>query len=305
MSRIVAWSTSSFGKESRRPLELLEQAGYEVRPNPHGRTLTTDEARIHLHEVVGLVAGTEKLPGSLLRELPALRCISRVGVGMDSVDLAAARELGIKVVNTPEAHVDAVAELTLAGLLALLRKVPQADASIRSGGFDKPMGRLLRGKTIGLLGCGRVARAFARLLAPFQVTLLAHDVAPTEVPGVRFVGLDELLSQADVVSLHLPYSKAAHHLIGTAQLARMKRDAILVNTSRGGLVDEAALLEYLEANQKAGAYLDCFEKEPYQGPLAKLSNVVLSSHIGSYAREARVRMETEAVENLLAALAGS
>src|SRR5687768_16427097 len=124
MSGIVAWSTSSFAKESVRPVELLREAGFEVRPNPHGRTLTTDEARSHLDDVVGLVAGTEKLTGDLLRQLPSLRCISRVGVGMDSIDHAAAKELGIKVVNTPEAHVDAVAELTLAGLLSLLRKVP-------------------------------------------------------------------------------------------------------------------------------------------------------------------------------------
>lgn len=302
MSEIIAWSTSSFGKESARPLELLAKAGFEVRANPHGRTLTTDEALKHLDGVLGLVAGTEKLTAELLRQLPRLKCISRVGVGMDSVDVSAAKELGITVVNTPAAHVDAVAELTLAGLLALLRKVPQSDASIRGGGFDKPMGRLLRGKTVGFVGCGRVARALASLLAPFDCPLLAHDVHHEAGSAIRYVELDELLAASDVVSLHLPYAKSAHHLIGAAQLGKLKKDAILVNTARGGLVDEAALVAHLEANPKAGAYLDCFEKEPYQGPLAKLPNVVLTSHIGSYAREARVRMETEAVENLLRAL---
>jgi D-3-phosphoglycerate dehydrogenase len=300
MSRIVAWSTSSFGKESAQPLELLKQAGFEVRANPHGRTLTAEEARAHLDGVIGLVAGTEKLSGELLRTLPQLKCISRVGVGMDSVDIGAAKELGIAVINTPEAHVDAVAELTLAGLLSLLRKVPQSDASIRAGAFEKPMGRLLRGKAVGFVGFGRVARALARLLAPFDCKLAAYDV--TRGDGPSYVELDELVAQSDIVSLHLPYSKAAHNIIGAPQLQRMKKDAILVNTARGGLVDEAALVSHLEANPKAGAYLDCFEKEPYQGPLAKLPNVVLTSHIGSYAREARVRMETEAVENLLRAL---
>jgi D-3-phosphoglycerate dehydrogenase / 2-oxoglutarate reductase len=297
---IVAISTSSFGTESTAPLERLAAAGFEVRANPHGRALTTDEARAHLAGVIGVVAGTEKLTGELLRELPQLKCISRVGVGMDSIDHAAAAERGIAVVNTPEAHVDAVAELALGGLLAMLRKIPQSDASIRGGKFAKPMGGLLRGKTVGLVGYGRVARAFAALLAPFECPIVAHDLTPA--PNVRQMSLDAILPACDVVSLHLPYSKGAHNLIGAAQLARMKPDAILVNTARGGLVDEAALVAHLQANPRAGAYLDCFEKEPYQGPLAQLPNVVVTAHIGSYAREARVRMETEAVENLLRAL---
>ena len=301
MASIVAWSTSSFGKESREPLERLSRAGFEIRANPHGRTLTADEAKLHLDGVVGLVAGTEKLTAEVLRACPSLKVISRVGVGMDSIDHAAAKELGIAVCNTPEAHVDAVAELTLGGLLAALRSIPQSDASIRAGAFEKPMGRLLRGKTVGLVGYGRVARALATLVRAFGCEVIAYDVARSD-ESARYVGLDELLAQADVVSLHLPYSKSAHNLIGAAQLAAMKPDAILVNTARGGLVDEAALLAHLEKNKKAAAYLDCFEKEPYTGPLASVKNVVLSAHIGSYAREARVRMETEAVDNLLKAL---
>jgi D-3-phosphoglycerate dehydrogenase len=303
MPGVVAISTSSFGKESGAPIERLRAAGFDVRPNPHGRTLTTDEARAHLAGVIGLVAGTEKLTGELLRGLPELKAIARVGTGIDNVDLAAAKELGIAVSNTPDAHVDAVAELTLAGLLGLLRGVPSSDASIRGGGFAKPMGRLLRGKAVGFVGFGKVARALARLLAPWGATLLATDPLPVEVGGVRFVALDDLLAASDVVSLHLPYSKAVHHLIGANQLARMRDDAIVVNTSRGGLIDEAALVAHLGAHPKAGAYLDCFEKEPYSGPLAALPNVVLTAHVGSYAREARIRMESEAVDNLLGALA--
>lgn len=298
---VVAWSTSSFGKESGRPLELLTRAGFAVRANPHGRTLTVDESREHLSGVIGLIAGTEKLTGELLRGLPDLKCISRVGVGLDSVDMAAAESLGITVVNTPEAHVDAVAELTLAGILALLRKLPQSDASVRAGKFDKPMGRLLRGKTVGLLGHGRVARALARLLAPFDTPIIACDPLRGDA-AVRYVELDELLREADIVSLHLPYTKAAHNLIGEVELSRLRPEAIVVNTARGGLIDEAALLAHLESHPKAGAYLDCFAQEPYKGPLAQLPNTVVTSHIGSYAREARVRMETEAVENLLRAL---
>jgi D-3-phosphoglycerate dehydrogenase / 2-oxoglutarate reductase len=307
MTGVVAISTSSFAAESRQPLDLLQQAGFEVRMNAHGRQLTPEESRGLLDGVVGLIAGTEKLAGDLLRAVPSLRVISRVGVGIDNVDLAAARELGIAVRNTPEAHVDAVAELTLAGLLAALRSVPDCHGGVRAGAWKKPMGRLLRGKTVGLVGFGRVGRAFARLLAPFGCPILAvdpaRDPAAAEL-GARYVELGELLPACDVVSLHLPYARAVHHIIGAAELAAMRDDAVLVNTSRGGLVDEDALAAHLRARPRALAYLDCFEKEPYAGPLGQLPGCVVTAHIGSYAREARERMEREAVENLLDALAG-
>lgn len=308
MSGIVAISTSSFAAESSRPLDLLRQAGFEVRMNPHGRQLTPDESRGLLDGVVGLVAGTEKLSGELLRGSPGLKVISRVGVGIDNVDLTAAGELGIAVRNTPDAHVDAVAELTLAGLLAALRHVPDCHGGVRAGSWKKPMGRLLRGKTVGLVGFGRVGRAFARLLAPFECPIVAvdpaRDAGAAGELGARYAELRELLPACDVVSLHLPYVKSAHHIIGAAELAAMREDAVLVNTSRGGLVDEEALAAHLRAHPRALAYLDCFEKEPYAGPLAQLPGCIMTAHIGSYAREARERMESEAVENLIDALAG-
>jgi D-3-phosphoglycerate dehydrogenase len=211
------------------------------------------------------------------------------------------------VSNTPTAHVAAVAELTLAGLLALLRQLPAADAAVRAGRWDKPMGRLLSGRTVGLIGFGRVGQAFAALLRPFGCTVLAHDpagdAAVASAAGVALVALDEILGAADVISLHLPYGKAAHHLLGPAQLACLKRDALIVNCARGGLIDDVALAAHLAEHPGSGAYLDCFESEPYRGPLAQLPNVVLTAHIGSYAREARLAMEREAVDNLLGALA--
>ncbi|MGE0548990.1 MAG: phosphoglycerate dehydrogenase [Kofleriaceae bacterium] len=304
---IVAISTSSFGKESSEQIERLRAAGFEIRTNPHGRALTIDEAKQHLTDVVGLIAGTEKLTGDLLKGLPHLKVISRVGAGMDNVDTAAAKQLGISVFNTPDSHVDAVAELTMGGLLSILRMIPASDASIRAGSFSKPMGRLLRSSVVGLIGFGKVARVLARLLGPWNVEILAYDVsrdddAATSV-GATFVELDDLMRRSDIVSLHVPYSKPVHHLIDATRLALLKPNAILVNTARGGLIDESALHAHLERNSKAGAYLDTFESEPYRGPLTKLHNVVLTAHIGSYAREARVRMEREAVDNLLRVLA--
>jgi D-3-phosphoglycerate dehydrogenase len=300
----VLISTSSFGRSGRQPIELLERAGCEVVPNPHGRTLTADEARALLAGADGVIAGTETLTRDVLAAAPRLRVVSRCGTGLDSVDLAAARALGIAVLNTPDAHVDGVAELTLAGILAVLRRVPAADGGVRAGAWKKPMGRLLRGKTVGIVGLGRVGRALVALLQPFAVTVLAcdpvEDAAFAAAHAVSYVPLDALLARADVVSLHAPGGAGA--LLDAAAFARMRRGAIVVNTARGGLVDEEALAAALADGRLGGAFLDVFAREPYQGPLAAAPNAVLTPHIGAYAEECRLRMETEAAENLLRGL---
>jgi D-3-phosphoglycerate dehydrogenase len=303
---IIAISTSSFGDADAAPLDRLSARGYTWRLNPHGRQLTEAEAIAHTRGAVGLVAGTEKLTAAVLRELPGLKVVSRVGAGIDNVDLDAAASLGIAVRSTPDAHVDAVAELALAGILASLRRLGPADRGVRGHGWRKPMGSLLRGRTVGVVGFGRVGRAVAALLAPFGVTLLAFDPAPDAAAalalGARYVALDELLRASDVVTLHVPYGRGVHHLIGARELDLMKPDALIANTARGGLIDEEALAAHLAANRGALAYLDCFEREPYTGPLATSDQVLCTPHIGSYAREARLRMEAEAVENLLSVL---
>ena len=283
---------------------MLEAWGAQYRLNAQGRKLTAEEIASLLGDVDGLVAGTEPLTREVLLRAPRLKVISRCGTGLDNVDLAAAEELGIQVRNTPDAHVDAVAELTLAAMLSALRKLPEADRSIRAGDWKKPMGRLLRGRTVGLVGLGRVGRRLIELLAPFQVDVLATD--PNEDSdlaasmGVQYVTLDELLEKSDIVSLHLPYSADVRHLINAERLGRMKSDAVLVNCARGGLVDEEALCAALREGRLGGAHLDTFESEPYAGPLCELTGLTLTSHIGSYAVEGRVQMERQAVENLIA-----
>ncbi len=300
----VLISTSSFARHSRDPLDMLEAWGAQYRLNAQGRKLTAEEIASLLGDVDGLVAGTEPLTREVLLRAPRLKVISRCGTGLDNVDLAAAEELGIQVRNTPDAHVDAVAELTLAAMLSALRKLPEADRSIRAGDWKKPMGRLLRGRTVGLVGLGRVGRRLIELLAPFQVDVLATD--PNEDSdlaasmGVQYVTLDELLEKSDIVSLHLPYSADVRHLINAERLGRMKSDAVLVTCARGGLVDEEALCAALREGRLGGAHLDTFESEPYAGPLCELTGLTLTSHIGSYAVEGRVQMERQAVENLIA-----
>jgi D-3-phosphoglycerate dehydrogenase len=296
-------STSSFGQEDPEPLAKLERAGIRFQLNPYGRTLTEAEAAELLRDVDGVLAGTEPLTAEVLLGARRLKVISRVGSGLENVDLEAARRLGIVVTSTPEAPVDAVAELTLAGILSLLRKLPQMDQALRAGHWRKQMGSLLTGKTVGLVGLGRIGRRLAELLAPFRVRLLAHDIRPplewALERGIQMVGLEHLLASADVVSLHATRERGAGYLLGRGELGLLKPGAILVNTARGGLVDEEALAQALERGALAGAYLDTFEREPYSGPLLRLPNVLLTPHVGSYAREARIAMELEAVDNLL------
>jgi D-3-phosphoglycerate dehydrogenase len=296
-------STSSFGRTGRQPLDMLEAFGVAYTLNPYGRKLRPEESVEVLATADGLLAGTESLNRDVLSRAPRLKVISRVGTGLDSVDLAAAEELGISVYSTPDAHVDAVAELTLAGMLNVLRRVPQADRTIRRGQWQKPMGNLLRGKTVGIVGLGRIGKALATLLRPFGGEIVAADPIPdhafSEEVEIRYMTLEELLAEADIVTLHLPFSSERYHLFDDSVLGQMKRGSILVNCARGGLVDEEALANHLRAGHLSGAYLDTFEREPYEGPLTGMSNVVLTPHMGSYAAECRLQMETEAVENLL------
>ncbi|MDH3745761.1 MAG: phosphoglycerate dehydrogenase [Acidobacteriota bacterium] len=296
-------STSSFGQVSSDPLAQLSAAGLEYRLNPYGRRLDPPETVELLAGAAGLIAGTETLSRDILDQASDLRVISRCGSGLENVDLEAAADRGIHIFNTPGAHVDAVAELTLAGILCALRWIPRADSDIRAGRWAKPMGRLLRRRTVGIAGLGRIGKAVVGLLASFEATVLAWDEVVDEDFAARHsvetVSFDDLLRRSEVLSLHVPLNDETRGLIGRAALDAMRPDAVLVNCARGGLVDEQALVESLAGGRLAGAYLDVFESEPYQGPLSELSNAILTPHIGSYAAESRLRMETEAVEHLV------
>ncbi|MCZ6508479.1 MAG: phosphoglycerate dehydrogenase [Acidobacteria bacterium] len=303
----VLVSTSSFAVYDTRPLDLLAAAGHEVHLNPHGRRLTPEESRTLLASSTGLIAGTEELSRKVLEFAPGLKVISRCGAGMDAVDLDAAAELGISVFRTSESHVDAVAELALAGILDVLRHISAADRDLRAGKWQKPMGRLLHGKTVRIVGFGRTGRRLAQLLQPFSVEILAVD--PKEdrgfasEHGVTYGSLRTVAQRSDILTLHLDYSPAVHHLVDRSIMELMPAGAILVNGARGGLLDEQALAEALRDKRLAGAYLDVFEEEPYSGVLTEFDNVLLTPHIGSYAVEGRIAMEIEATENLIHGLA--
>lgn len=299
-------STSSFGKYDDLPLRLLKDAGLDIQLNPYGRKLAADECLSFYRDIDGLIAGTEALTADVLRSARNLKVVSRCGAGTDSVDMEAARELGISVFTTPDAPTQAVAELTVGLILALLRGISRADRLIRTGVWEKNMGNLFRGKTLGILGLGRIGKTVAEITQPFGLRYLAWDIAPDrQFAGshtIELVGLDDLLGNTDIISIHLPYAPELKGIIGEREIDLMRKEALLVNTARGGLVDEVALYEALKDRKIAGAALDVFAQEPYTGPLRELDNVILTAHIGSYAKEARVEMEVQAARNLIAGL---
>lgn len=305
MNKILT-SPSSFGQISNEPFEILKKNGFDVINNPYGRKLTEDEVIEIAHDCVGIVAGVEPLNKKVMDALPNLKCISRVGVGMDSVDLEYAQVKGIKVVNTPDGPTRSVAEMTIAMTFSLLRKIPQADANIKKGIWKKEIGNLLFGKIIGVVGLGRIGKLVAEMFSKLGNTVIGFDLFPdyewANQNLVKLVELDELMSNSDVISLHVPPNKDKTAIIGKDQLIKMKKSAFLINAARGGVVDEIVLFDLLKQNNIAGAAIDVFSEEPYNGPFITLDNVVLTPHLGSYAAEGKLQMEIDAVDNLIEAL---
>lgn len=301
----VLITTSSFGTFDKQPIEILKKNGFNVIINPFQRKLTEDEVLSLLLEYKPscLLAGVEPLTQKVLAQSKDfLRVISRCGIGMDSVDLEAAKEFNIKVFNTPDAPTRPVAELTLGLILALLRKIAVSDRSIRQGHWERPMGNLLYKKTIGIIGCGRIGTCLASFLKPFECSIIGFDPFIKEHSSIKLVSKESLIGQSDLITLHIPYNKENKHIINAQSFSQMKEGAFLVNASRGGLVDEKALIQSLKEGRLAGAALDCFENEPYSGELTGFDNVVLTSHIGSYAKEGRIIQELEAANNIINAM---
>ncbi|TLV02386.1 phosphoglycerate dehydrogenase [Dyadobacter luticola] len=299
----VLTSPSSFGQVGKEPFQMLEEAGFEVINNPYGRKLTEDEAIELAKDCIGIVAGVETLNARVLDALPNLKVISRVGIGMDSIDLPYAQQKGIIVRNTPDGPTRAVAELTLAMTLSLLRKIPQADASLKNKIWKKQTGNLVLNKVIGVVGLGRIGRLVSELFRGIGNPVIGYDPYANEKwaekTGVKLVDFNTVLSDADIVTLHVPGNEDKSPVISEKELALLKKSALLINISRGGIVDEDALFQALSTKQIAGAAVDVFVEEPYAGPLTELDNIVLTPHLGSYAEEGKLLMEIEAVKNLL------
>jgi lactate dehydrogenase-like 2-hydroxyacid dehydrogenase len=265
--------------------------------------------------VEGLMVSGGKVSEELLAQAPRLRAVATVGVGYDNIDVAACTRRRILVTNTPGVVTESTADLAFALLMAVARRVVENDRFIREGRWSRwqwgmQWGADIHGKTLGLYGFGRIGQAVARRAGGFSMRILYHAIdrpAPQDEQqlGAQFVSRDELLRQADFLSLHVPLSSATHHLIGAQELAMMKPTAFLINTSRGKVVDEAALVQALQTKRIAGAALDVFENEPRLHPgFLALPNVVLSPHLGTATSETRMAMAMLAADNLLAALDG-
>ena len=299
MSKVLI-TTSSFSLGNFAQAKSLHDAGISLEMNPHGRRLSEDEiAELVATDVIAILAGLEPLTDRVLSNAKSLRVIARCGTGLDSVDLQAASRLGIDVFNTPDAPTQAVAELTIAHMLNSLRHISTTDSNMRSGKWTPTMGSLLATKTVGLIGVGRIGSAVAKLAQAFGARVIGFDPVVSSHNSVELLSLDEVLNQADIVSLHVPINDQTHHIVNASAISRMKPGSIVVNVSRGGLIDESALHDALKSQHLSGAALDCFEDEPYSGPLLQIPGVHVTAHMGSYARETRDLMEVEASTNLV------
>jgi D-3-phosphoglycerate dehydrogenase len=302
MKKILV-SPSSFGDCGSMPLDLLNESGYEVIRNPFGRKLTESETISLAGDVIGAVSGVELYNLNVLDNLPNLKCISRVGVGIDNIDLESAKKKGIEICITPNGPTQAVAELSIAMALSLLRRIPLSDRRIRNNVWKKETGNLIAGKKVGVIGLGRIGKAAAILYKALGCSLFAYDQFIDhkwiEENSVSAISFEELLKVSDIITIHVPMMENGKYLIDKAKLSLLKKDAILINLSRGGVVEESALFEHLSNNLSCSAALDVFEVEPYKGQFIDLDNVLLTPHIGSYAKEAKLQMEIDAVENLI------
>ncbi len=299
-------SPSSIGQISLKPFELLEASGYEVVKNPFGRKLTIKETITLGKDCVGIVAGVETLDSIVIDSLPNLKCISRVGVGMDSVDISYAENKGIKVLNTPNGPTRAVAELTLGLTLSLLRRIPNAHYDLKNRTWKKQTGNLLFEKKVGVLGLGRIGRMVAEMFRSLGNPVTGYDLYPdrdwAEKNNVEILSLEQLLNQCDIITIHIPGNSEGSPIINQKELSYLKDGAFLVNVSRGGVINEDALYEVLTNEKLSAAALDVFSNEPYTGKFCDLDNVILTPHIGSYAKEGKLKMEVDAVMNLINAL---
>ena len=299
---------STFAEHDQVPMELLESSGFPYKIHRSGKRITTDELLRDGVDATVIVAGVEPYSAEILSKLPQLRCISRCGVGVDSIDLAAAKAREIAVVSTPNAPIRGVAELALAMFLALSRNLRSQAGLMQARRWERVTSHLLGTRTIGIVGFGRIGKRVAELCIAFGARVIAHDPAGDDAfarqVGVELVGFDRLLAESDIVSLHASKSAGQPFRIGAAELSVMKRGSIVVNLARGDMVDDLALAIALESGHIVGAGLDVFAEEPYKGPLCDFEQVILTPHSSTMPVETRAEMELGCISNGIRFLRG-
>jgi len=296
-------STHPFSSTSEVPIQLIQNNKIELRTNEHGRKITTKELAEDIKDAEVLVAGTEKITEEVFRNAPNLKLISRVGIGLDGIDFDLCKSYGVRVAYTPDAPTMAVAELCVGMILDLARKITETNINIKNGIWHRYMGTLLYGKTVGVFGMGRIGKSLIHLLQPFNVNFLVHDIEPDLAYGrlynVEFVTKNELLESSDIVSINLPLKDDTKDYISKHELDLMKESAILINSARGGIVNESDLYTALKNKTIAAAAIDVFEEEPYKGSLIELDNCLLTCHMGASTIDSRTDMEVQAIEEAI------
>lgn len=305
MNDLIFVALSTFSAEDAAPLEKLRSSGFPLRIHSTGKRITREELVRDGADASVILAGVEPYDADTLSRLPALRCISRCGVGVDAIDHAAARERKVTILNTPGIPTQAVAELAMTMILALCRNLLRQNDLMRARKWERVPANLLGGRTVGIFGLGQIGMRVARLCQAFDAQVVACDPKVKEAPGIPIVSKEELLRDADIVTIHASRSPGETVLIGAAELAAMKAGALLVNLARGDMIDEQALVQALASGHIAGAGLDVFPAEPYSGPLCDFNQVILTPHSATLTRETRVAMELMCVENALSFLKGA
>ena len=308
MARVFI-STAPFGSPNPFPIELLNSNNVDFETNQLGRKLTSNELATMIGDAEVLIAGTETISEEVLRSAKNLKLISRVGIGLDSVDLLAAERLGIKVCYTPDAPAPAVAELTIGHMLCLLRHTHVANNQLHAGQWKRHFGRRIAEVTIGVIGVGRIGGRVLRRLAAFgSPRILVNDLsAKSNVADqlkLEWVDKETIYRESDIVTVHLPLTSITKNMIRAEQLQLMKPDAAIINTSRGGIVNEADLARLMKEGHLSGAAIDVFDVEPYFGELAEIERCLLTAHMGSMSLDCRSRMEIEATEEAVRFVTG-
>jgi D-3-phosphoglycerate dehydrogenase / 2-oxoglutarate reductase len=306
-------ATYPFGLCGDKPVKLLEKTGWDLHYSFSGRRLQGNEVRDMLQDMDAVIAGTEPYDRETIEKADKLKVISRVGIGLDNIDFEACLKQGIKVANTPEAPSDAVADLTVAQIVNLLRSIHISNQSVKNGIWKRITGDSIRQIKIGILGVGRIGGRVINRLQPFGANIIACDTNDKVIDRYRvkqrykditWVDKDTLFKESDLISIHIPLNDKNYHFVGLSELSAMKKGSYLINTSRGSVVNEKDLESCLINKHLDGAALDVFEKEPYDGCMINMENVLLTAHLSSSDKLSRYLMELGAVENCIKLLNG-
>jgi len=305
----VLITTVPFGEKDKTPIDLLESNDIAYVINPLNKKLTEKELEGLVSDFDVIIAGTEQITAKVMSKAKNLKMISRVGIGLDSVDLLTAKKRGISVSYTPDAPAPAVAELTTGMMLTLLRSVHVSNSQMHAGQWHRFFGRRLSNVTIGVIGVGRIGKGVIKHLQGFGgPRILTNDINPDQQfidkYGLEWEEKEYIYKHADIVSLHLPLTSKTKDMVRKRHLLSMKRDAIVINTSRGGIINEKDLYDVMQSDHLSGAAIDVFDEEPYDGPLKEIERCLLTAHMGSMSIDCRTRMEIEATEEVVRFLTG-